>query len=168
MGDNDAALKEFLAFAELYCQQERTHCAEYAMMRNNTSMLLDSMGRYSEAEKMIMEVAALDQELKMAPDNIATHQRNIALILAHCETWEEAEPLAEKAVAMRSGLFGETSPWTADARAVCAFVLSHLGHAEQARQMVAQALAILETEWDAKHRHTRNARAIQEAISALP
>ena len=46
--------------------------------------------------------------------------------------------------------------------------MAHLGHAEQARQMVAQALAILETEWDAKHRHTRNARAIQEAISALP
>ena len=168
MGDNEAALKEYFSLAELYCRQGRTRCAEYAMMRNNTALLLDSMGRFSEAEKTIMEVAALDTELKMTPDIVATHQRNAALILAHCEKWKEAEPLAEKAVSMRSSLFGEASPWTADARAVCAFVLAHLGHAEQARQMVSQALAILEKEWGAKHRHTRNARAIQDAIFALP
>lgn len=164
VGEYDAALKEYLELAELYRQQERTHCAEYAMMRNNTAVLLLSMERFSEAEKVILEVLALDEELKMTPDIVATHNRNAALILAHCKKWAEARRLAEKAIAMRTELYGEASPWTADARAVCAFVLAHTGCAEQARLMIAQSRIILEKEWGPVHRHSINARTIQEAI----
>ncbi len=167
LGEAEAALAVYEALADAYHRQGRERSAEYAMMRNNTALLLDSMGRTDRAADEIAEVLALDQALSLPVDVLATHHRNAALILCHAQACADALPHAEQAAALRSAAFGADSPWTADARAVTALALAGVGRTQEALTMIGPACETLLSAWGPDHRHTRNAERIRQQIALL-
>ncbi len=164
MQDYPHALQVFSTLDRLYKEQDRTHSTEYVMMRNNTALALFESGAASEAEKTILDVIRLDEDLPLQPHILASHQRNAALILARNGKFRKALPLARKAVENRMSLFGPDSPWTGDANAVMALVLSGLGQDQQSRELIDASVALLISSWGQDHRHTRNALRIQNEI----
>ena len=165
LGEYELALREYEALARAYRKQGRELSGEYAMLRNNTAVLLESMGRSADAVPVILEALDVDRQLSLPADVVATHHRNAALSLTRSGEAANALPHAEAALDARSALYGEASPWTADAQAVYAFVLAALGRAEEARPLIDDACQILLKEWGETHRHTVNALRIRHYCS---
>ena len=163
-GDMPAALREYEILADTYRRVHRDRTLEYAMMRNNASLVLDSLGRLEDARSAIEEALALDGELNASGTVRATHLRNAALILAHSGDIPAAEQYAGEAAALRTALFGADSPWTADAEAVQALTLAKAGRRAAALAQIEKACSVLEQAWGPDHRHTRNAEAIRQEI----
>ena len=163
-GQSEAALREYQALTALYREQERQHSAQYAVLQNNIAVLLDQSGRYEEAAQAIRTVLDIDGNQLPPPDVSSTHLRNAALIFAHLQQYDAAEPLAESACELRRKHFGEDSPWTADAKAVHALALFYLGQQKKAALMIEEACKTLENAWGREHRHTVNALQIKSVV----
>ncbi len=159
------ALREYEILSDTYLQQGRKYTAEYIMMRNNMSLVLDSLKRQDDARSVISEVLSLGQTMEIPGTIRATHLRNAALIFAHSGVFSQADLYADEAVAMRKELFGHDSPWTADAEAVKALILAKTGRGDIALPLIRKACAILEHAWGQKHRHVLNAKAILKEIA---
>ena len=164
----DASLEaaaEFRALQVSYQRLGRDQSGEYAKMMNNYACLLDHTGRFPEAARVMEDVLSLDEKLILPDDITATHLRNAALFLAHAGNHEKPLPLAERALRLRESVYGQDSPWFADAQAVYAFSLFLSGETAQAAALIGPACEKLESAWGPDHRHTKNARKIQALLT---
>lgn len=167
VGEFDAALREYTCLTELYRQQQQEHTGRYASLRNNMAILLDAMGKSDQAKDVILETVQIDDELDAEDRRHATHLRVGSLILLHCGEYQKAKTFAEKALSLRCRVFGEDSPWAADARAVLALANAHLGEREEALALAQSAYSVMESQWGKEHSNTVNARKIVDEISRM-
>ena len=167
LNEYEAALQEYEYLASLYRDQGREESAQYAVLMNNTAIVLDSMKRFEQAEKTLQTVIRLDEALNLPMDIQATHHRNMAFILSHAAEYEKAGPFAAYALQKRQELFGSASPWTADAQAVYALILAFTGQKEAALEMIETACDVLKNSWGSGHRHTRNAENNRSLIQGI-
>ncbi len=163
----DAALREYAHLKELYAQQQREHSSGYSSLCNNMAVLLDQMGRYSEAKDAITEALQIDEGLSQADAFLAAHLRTAGLVLAHCGAYREAATHAEKAMVLRRAAFGADSPWTADAAAVLALSRAHLDPPRDALVLVRTALETMKASWGSGHRYVVTAEKILAEIEAM-
>ncbi len=165
-GEYEQALRVYERLDGYYRRQKREHSVEYASMRNNTAYVLNLMGRLEEAERIILEVLRLDEELPPSMDTRATHFKNAAWFLGDNKKWASAKPLAEKAVELRRQRYGEDSPWVSDAETVHAYILNGLGEKEEARRIIGKALNHLLEIWGPDHKSTKKALEIKALTEA--
>jgi tetratricopeptide (TPR) repeat protein len=162
--DYENALREYDLLNAIYMKQQRCENLEYAIMRNNTAQVLEKLGRLREAGDVMLSVLELDQRISVPESIQAGHMRNTANILSLLGDNAQALACSEKALAMRTKIFGLESPWTADAQAVHARILFHLDKTRQAEELIDQACRVLQESWGSSHRFTVNALTIQKEI----
>lgn len=154
------ALEAYEALEVLYHKQSRESSADFAKLYNNKALVLDGMKKYHDAESVMRKALEIDSRLSVPASLLATHHRNMALILFHAGKPTEALVHAEKAVSLRKDFYGADSPWTADAAAVMGGILSVLDRRSQALPLLKDAVAVLEKSWGSRHRHTLNAKQL--------
>lgn len=162
--DYENALREYDLLNAIYMKQQRCENLEYAIMRNNTAQVLEKLGRLREAGDVMLSVLELDQRISVPESIQAGHMRNTANILSLLGDNAQALACSEKALDMRTKIFGPESPWTADAQAVHARILFHLDKTRQAEELIDQACRVLQESWGSSHRFTVNALTIQKEI----
>ncbi|SMX27674.1 photosystem I assembly protein Ycf3 [Pelagimonas phthalicica] len=139
-GDYNAALpisQKYLALAEQDSE------AEFAIALNNHAGLLETMGRYDEAEPLYRQALQIGKEtLGKSHPNYAIRLNNLAELLRNAGRYDEAEPLYRQALQIAKETLGENHPNYAIALNNLAGLLGSTGRYEEAEPLYLQALQI--------------------------
>ena len=114
---------------------------------NNLAIVLNSQGKYEEAEQMHRQTLALRETVlgREHPDTLDS-MNNLALVLDSQGKYEEAEQTHRQTLALMETVLGREHPDTLASMNNLANVLDSQGKYEEADQMHRQTLALMETD----------------------
>jgi CHAT domain-containing protein len=118
---------------------------EYALALNNLAHLLQTTGRFIEAEPLMRRVLAINEKI-LGPDHatVATALNNLALLLQNTNRLAEAEPLYRRALAIDEKSLGADHPDVARDLNNLALLLHATKRLGEAEPLYRGALAINE------------------------
>ena len=123
-----------------------------ATIENDLAVVLQALGNYEEAKKLLEKVTFSD-EIKLGENHpiTAVHYSNLALILKDLGDYEGAKKLLEKATFSDEINFGEKHPTTAVSYCNLAIVLKELGDYQGAKKLLEKATISDEMNFGEKH-----------------
>ena len=122
---------------------------------NNLALVLNSQGKYEEAEKMHRQTLAMEEKVLGAEHpSTLTSTNNLALVLNSQGKYEEAEKMHRQTLAMEEKVLGDEHPSTLTSMNNLAEVLGSQGKYEEAESMHRQTLAMREKVLGGEHPST--------------
>ena len=163
-GDSASALHEFRYVSSLYESQYKKAHPDYSVLRSMMSLALLRNGRTDEARTVIMGILNAGMTQSLPAPETATCHLNAAEILCSTDEYTQARIHAEKALTLRSTVFGPESPWTADAQAVFAYILFRQGQTQRAMELLDSACRIMDAAWKPWNERLLHAHELRSAI----
>ena len=128
---------------------------ELANNLNNLAILYRAMGRYSEAELLLVRLLAIIEH-RLGADHLDTaiSLNNLALLYESMGRYEEAESLYLQSLTIREQQLGTTHPDTATCLNNLAILYQSMERYEEAEPLCLRSLAITEQQLGASHPST--------------
>jgi CHAT domain-containing protein/tetratricopeptide (TPR) repeat protein len=116
---------------------------DFTQSLNNLAALLDSTGRYDEAEPLFRQALEVRRAaLGEGHPDFATSLNNLAFLLQATGRYDEAEPLFRRALEVRRAALGEDHPDFAQSLNNLAFLLQATGRYDEVEPLYRRALEV--------------------------